>query len=74
MEGIVTEGSGDFECYKSHFGVPCKAKDIGLATYLECLEENPRDCKFSVKVSASFSQIYLCQSPRRVFIAKTFKK
>ena len=73
MEGIATD-SADFECYKSHSSVPCKVRDIGLATYLECLEENPQGCKFSVKVSASFSQIYLCQSPRRVFIAKTFKK
>ena len=70
MEGIVTEGSGDFECYKSHFGVPCKAEDIGFERYLECLEENPRPCQFSVP----FGDGYFCQCPLRVYIAKKLKK
>jgi hypothetical protein len=64
----------DFRCYKSGLGVLCRAKEIGLETFLECLEENPRDCKFSIKVSASFPKIYLCQCPLRYYIFKKLKK
>jgi hypothetical protein len=36
----------DFQCYKSEFEKLCKVKDVGLEQYVECLEENPPDCKF----------------------------
>jgi hypothetical protein len=64
----------DFRCCKSGFHTLCKAKGIGLESFLQCLEENPRDCKFSIKVSAAFSKIHLCQCPLRVYIAKKLKK
>ena len=59
-----------FQCYKSHFDALCKAKDIGLETFLECLEEAPRSCQFSVP----FGYGYFCQCPLRVYIAKKLKK
>jgi hypothetical protein len=60
----------DFECYKSGLKVLCRAKDIGLEQFLECLEEEPIWCKFSF----SFGNSYLCKCPLRVFIAKKLKE
>ena len=60
----------DFKCYKSHFNALCKAKDIGLETFLECLEENPRSCP----VSLPFGNTFFCSCPLRVYIAKKLKK
>ena len=60
----------DFKCCKPGFDVVCKAKDIGLETFLECLEEDPRSCQFSVP----FGEGYFCQCPLRVYIAKKLKK
>ncbi len=60
----------DFRCCKSDFKVLCKAKDIGLETFLKCLEEEPRSCQFCVP----FGEGYFCQCPLRVYICKKLKK
>ena len=60
----------DFRCYKSGLEVLCKAKDIGIDTYLECMEVYPQTCHFSV----TFGYSHLCQCPLRVYIAKKLKK
>ena len=60
----------DFICYKSGLNNLCRAKDIGIESFLECLERNPQKCKFSFP----FGLFYLCQCPLRVYIAKKFKK
>ncbi len=59
----------DFKCYESKFKNLCKAKDIGLKSFLLCLEET-RDCNFSIY----FIDEYLCKCPLRVFAAKEMKK
>ncbi|MEW6584015.1 MAG: hypothetical protein AB1442_00215 [Nitrospirota bacterium] len=41
---------------------PCKARDIGLDSFLLCLEENPRMCKFSL----AFGGRYFCKCKSRV--------
>jgi len=56
----------DFKCYRSNLSRLCKAKDIGLESFLECLEENPRDCEFSI----GYGYSYYCRCPVRVHIAK----
>jgi hypothetical protein len=61
--------SKDFKCYQSKFKDLCKAKDIGLKSFLLCLEEN-HDCNFSIY----FIDEYLCKCPLRVFAAKEMKK
>ena len=66
MIGIATEYSRDFECYKSPFGVLCKAEDIGLESYVRCLEDNPEFCRFSVP----FGYAHFCDSRVRVQICK----
>ena len=37
----------DFECYKSGFTNLCPIKDIGMETFVECLEKRPEGCEFS---------------------------
>jgi len=61
----------DFKCYKSGFDDLCKAQDVGLESYLVCLEERPLECKFSV---GFFGERYYCECPLRVYISKKFKK
>ena len=66
-----TQCPKDFQCYKSGFENLCKAKDIGLESLLECLEEEvPKGCKFSIH----FGDSYFCHCPLRVYIAKKLKK
>jgi hypothetical protein len=37
-----------FACHRSAFEVLCKAKDIGVESFVECVEEKPFACKFAV--------------------------
>ncbi len=60
----------DFTCAKEGFTRLCRAKDIGLDTYLECLEDTPRHCKFAL----SFGKAYFCECPLRVFVAKQLQR
>ena len=59
----------EVRCCKSEFKVLCKAKDIGLETYLKCLEEDPESCPAAVP----FADGYLCHCPLRVHINKQLK-
>jgi hypothetical protein len=56
----------DFKCYRSSLTRLCKAKDIGLESFLECLEDNPKDCEFSI----AYGYSHFCRCPVRVYIAK----
>ena len=60
----------DFICYKSGFDSLCKAKDIGLEPYLECLDENPEECVFLLP----YANVHYCDCPLRLYIAKKLKK
>jgi len=60
----------DFKCCKSGFENLCKATDIGLRSFLECLEENPLDCPFAV----SFGFSYFCQCPLRIYLKRELGK
>jgi hypothetical protein len=66
MEAVAIQDSRDFQCYGSHFNVLCEAEDIGLESYVRCLEENPQLCQFSVP----FGYAHFCDSPVRVHICK----
>ena len=70
MEEIVTEDSRDFQSHKSHFDVFCRAEDIGIESYVLCLEENPQFCQFSVP----FGYAHFCHSPLRVHICKKSRR
>lgn len=60
----------EFHCATSGYSQLCKAQDIGLDAYLECLESNGNDCLFSVLVDHR----HLCQCPLRVYLAKYLNK
>ncbi len=72
IEAIISQFKcpKDFKCYKSGFETLCKAKDIGLESFLVCLENDPRECKFSLYLELA----YICECPLRVYIAKKLKK
>jgi len=61
----------DFRCITSDLISLCEAQDIGAESTLECLDENPDECKFSF---AFYGYSYLCECPIRVFISKKLKK
>jgi hypothetical protein len=63
--------SKDFQCYESGFETLCKAKDVGMESYIRCLEEHPLECKLSV---GFFGDRYYCKCPLRVYIAKKIGK
>jgi hypothetical protein len=56
------------ECkrYEPGFGFSCKAKDVGLDSFAECLEKDSYRCPFSV----AYARTRYCISPARVYIAK----
>jgi hypothetical protein len=60
----------DFQCYKLRTDVSFPKKANGSVLFLECLEENPIACNFSM----SFGYSHLCQCPLRVFISTNVKK
>ena len=59
-----------FKCYKYGLENLCKARDFGAEHYLQCLEENPKNCPFSIP----FGDGYACRCPLRVYMAKRLKK
>jgi len=60
----------DFQCCKPDIKALCKARDIGLETFLVCLEEQPLECVFALP----FGGAYYCKCPLRVYIARRFKE
>jgi len=60
----------NYLCYTSGHEKVCEVKDIGLESFLVCLERNPTGCKFCVK----FGGIHFCECPLRIYIAKKLKK
>ncbi|MBW2567127.1 MAG: hypothetical protein JRE24_09725 [Deltaproteobacteria bacterium] len=57
-------------CYKPGFGFTCEAQDVGLDSYIECLEKDSYKCPFSM----SYADSHYCTSPARVYIAKEIEK
>ncbi len=56
-------------CCKSGFKAACKVKDIGVEGFVECLEEKPQLCPFSI----SFGYSNWCKCPVGVHRAKELK-
>jgi hypothetical protein len=55
-----------FKCAESGFDQVCKAKDIGLKSYVDCLEEHAHGCTYALP----FGDGYYCRCPLRVYLAK----
>ena len=55
-----------FQCVESGAKEVCKALDIGMKSFLKCLENDARGCQFSI----SYGDSYYCKCPLRLFMAK----
>jgi hypothetical protein len=60
----------DFECYRSGFRNLCKARDIGLESFVACLMSDPLECKFTLL----FGGVFFCTCPVRIYLVKNLKK
>jgi len=60
----------DFVCQKSEFKRLGRAKDVGLESFIACLENKVLECKFSIQ----FGGLIFCHCPLRVYIAKNLHK
>ena len=60
----------DFVCYNSNFKKLCKAKDIGMESFIVCLEKKPKECVFAMSLAGST----FCRCQLRVYIAKVLRK
>ncbi len=56
----------DFECYRSGFKKLSRAKDVGMLSYVQCLEDNSPECKFAIRLGDR----KFCDCALRVYIAK----
>lgn len=61
----------NFRCIAADMNLFCEARDVGIESMLECLDENPDECQFSF---AFYGYAYLCQCPIRVYLAKEMRK
>jgi len=62
----------DFECYKSGFNNLCKAKDTGIGSFAECLEENNRGCRFLLPFGTTNTNLCMCSV--RIQLARNMAK
>ncbi len=60
----------NFICAESGFNELCRMIDIGLESYLVCLDPDPTQCKFAL----SYDHKYYCRCPLRVYISKVLEK
>lgn len=60
-----------FRCITADMSPLCEARDVGIESMLECLDENPDECQFSF---AFYGYAYLCQCPIRIYLAKELHK
>jgi hypothetical protein len=56
----------DCKWFKPGLGFSCKAKDIGLKSFVQCLEKDSFICPFSV----SYAYTYYCNCPARIYMIK----
>ena len=60
----------DFRCAAIEPEHPGKAGDIGIDSYLECLDKEPWSCQLAVYVDGE----YFCDCAERVYIAAKLAK
>ena len=65
-----TECPCDFKCYRSGFTELCKARDMGMETFLECLEPKASECRLAVL----FGDKIFCKCQLRFYISRKLNK
>jgi len=56
----------NYKCIESGYENLCKTQDIRTEPYIECLDEHPDKCSFSIRFGSS----YWCKCPLRIYIAE----
>jgi len=59
LNGMSTPASKEEKDYSLKSKISCKTDDIGLESFLICLEEKPKKCMFSTL----FGNRYFCKKP-----------
>ena len=67
--GRQTRTGGPGHC-KAETDVACRAEDIGLETFVFCLEKDPQGCEFSI----SFGDAFFCKSSLHISQAKASRR
>ena len=62
--------SKNFKCYKSGFKSIGKAEDVGIESFVKCLDKNAWQCEFSF----AFGSSYFCQCPLRIYVLRELKR
>jgi hypothetical protein len=70
IEQLIRDCPEGSKCHNREVRNLCKARDLGMELFVECLEENPFECVCSV----SFGDSWYCSCPPRVHIAKEFER
>lgn len=68
VEKVIKSCPPGCKCRRQGIENLCKAEDVGLEGMVECLDEHPFECMFSIP----FGGLYYCSCRPRVYIAKTF--
>jgi hypothetical protein len=58
------------KCREAEVEGLCMARDIGLKTFVECLEERPFECESSI----SYGRVSYCCCRARVYIARSLNE
>ncbi len=59
-----------FKCCTEGLENLCKVQDIGMQTFVRCLEASPDECPFSKLLDVW----YVCTCSLRIYISKKLKK
>jgi len=74
-EAMLAENIGrlkcpkNFECCTEGLENLSKAEDVGMPTFIRCLETNSPECRFS----APYGYSNFCSCPLRVYMCKKLK-
>ncbi len=69
IKELLKDCTSDCKCYFQGIEKPCKARDIGLKSFIECLEEKPFNCASLIP----FGDSCYCACAPRVYMAKELK-
>ena len=70
IKELIGECDPGCKCHGRGLEKLCKARDIGLETFVECLEDDPFGCSHAI----CYGTMFYCSCPPRVEIAKRFEK
>ena len=70
LERLMEYDPEGCRCHEQGIEKLCKAKDLGLESFVECLEEDPSECVSSLTLEDS----HYCYCPLLVYMVNKRKK